>query len=274
MGPMVWVNGDLIRLEDARVPVTDHSFLAGDGAFETIAIRDGIPLALTRHLARLRQSLSGLGLPFPAPDRSIREALEALVEVNALRDGFVRLMVSGEGGPFSSTRQAGTPRMVMGSAMQSPDDTEVRVVTVPWTRNERGVLTGLKTTSYAENVVALAHANAFGAREAIFPNTRGELCEGTGSNIFLVLNSELVTPPLSSGCLPGITRELVISVSEATQRRVPMDEVHRTSEAFLTSSTRGVLPIRRIDGLELPLGPFTRAARDAYDDLIQANPDP
>jgi branched-chain amino acid aminotransferase len=273
MGRMVWMDGSLLR-QAARVPVTDHAFLAGDGAFETIAITAGIPIAVSRHLARLRQSLAGLGLSPTFDDRTIREAIFDLIRVNGGREGWVRLMVTAGDGPFSSTRGAGAPRVFMASAEYADAGDPIAVVTVPWTRNERGVLSGLKSTSYAENVVALAYAGARGAREAIFPNTRGELCEGTGSNIFLVCGSELVTPPLSSGCLAGVTRALVISVSGAIERPIPMEELPICTEACLTSSTRGVLPIVMIDDRELPVGPLTAAAREAYDSLVKADPDP
>ena len=107
-----------------------------------------------------------------------------------------------------------------------------KVVVVPWTRNERAATAGLKTTSYADNVVALAHAKARGATEALLMNTAGLLCEGTGSNVFVVLDGELVTPPLSSGCLAGVTRALVIEWTGAVERDV--------SPSALLGGRRGV----------------------------------
>jgi branched-chain amino acid aminotransferase len=150
------------------------------------------------------------------------------------------------------------------------------VATVQWTRNERGALAGLKTTSYAENVIALADANERGAGEAIFANTKGELCEGTGTNVFLVINDVLVTPPLSSGCLAGVTRELVGEVVAVEERAVPLGALAVASEAFLTSSTRDVQPIATVDGAPLPAcpGPLTQAAAAAFAELRATNLDP
>ena len=150
------------------------------------------------------------------------------------------------------------------------------VVTVPFTRDDRGALAGLKTTSYAENVVALARATAMGASEAVFANTRGELCEGTGTNVFLADmrpgGPVLVTPPVSSGCLAGVTRALLLEAlaaagTPAEERAVPAEALLTAPEAFLVSTAREVRPIRAVDGVALPAapGPLTLAAQTAWD---------
>jgi branched-chain amino acid aminotransferase len=140
------------------------------------------------------------------------------------------------------------------------------VVTVPWTRNERGALAGLKTTSYGENVVALARAREQGATEALFANTQGRLCEGTGSNVFVVLGGRLLTPPLSSGCLAGITRELVLEWSGAEEADLPLGALAEAEEVFLTSSTRDIQAVQRVDGGDLPAapGPVTAMAQRIF----------
>jgi branched-chain amino acid aminotransferase len=151
------------------------------------------------------------------------------------------------------------------------------VVTVPWPRNERGVLAGLKTTSYADNVIAFSYAEARGGDEAVFPNTQDNLCEGTGTNVFVVIDDRLVTPPLSSGCLAGVTRELVLEVSpEIDQVDVPMDVFTSVEEAFLTSSTRDVQPIASIDGRSLARcgGSLTIAASEKLAALQARTVDP
>ncbi|MCU1354408.1 MAG: class aminotransferase, partial [Acidimicrobiales bacterium] len=140
------------------------------------------------------------------------------------------------------------------------------VVTVPWVRNERSPLVGLKTTSYAENVVALARAKDAGASEALFANTRDELCEGAGTNVFVVLGGVLVTPPLSSGCLAGITRKLVLECTGAVERALPFTVLTEAEEVFLTSSTREVQAVAHVDGRAVPAapGPVTAAALAAF----------
>ena len=147
------------------------------------------------------------------------------------------------------------------------------VITVPWTRNERGALSGLKTTSYAENVVALAGARRAGASEALFANTRGELCEGTGTNIFVEVDGELATPPLDSGCLDGVTRRLLLRAlrdrgETVRELALPLSVLGECSEAFLVSTGREVQPIGVLDSRSMAPtpGPLTSMAMDAWDD--------
>ena len=126
------------------------------------------------------------------------------------------------------------------------------MVTVPWPRNERGALAGLKTTSYGENVVALAYAAERHASEAIFANIAGNLCEGTGSNVFYVLDGELRTPTLASGCLAGISRALVLEWYGGREVDEPVDVLREASEVFLVSTTRDVQAVRACDGRRRP----------------------
>jgi branched-chain amino acid aminotransferase len=149
---------------------------------------------------------------------------------------------------------------------------------VPWPRNERGALAGLKTTSYAENVVALHYANERGAGEAVFSNIRGELCEGTGTNVFVGLQGRLVTPPLTSGCLAGVTRGLLVEwlPDWLEERSLPTSQLAEADEAFLASTTRDVQPIRAVDGHALPTcpGPLTRRAMEVFAEHSARMPDP
>ncbi|MDH6227881.1 MULTISPECIES: aminodeoxychorismate lyase [Streptomyces] len=258
----IWLDGGLKDLESARVSVLDHGLTVGDGIFETVKTVGGEPFALTRHLDRLTRSARGLGLPDPDADE-VRRACAAVIGANPRTPlGRLRITYTGGHGPLGSDRgDKGTTLVVaLGEARPRPDSTAV--ITVPWTRNERGALTGLKTTSYAENVVALARAHEQGATEALFGNTVGQLCEGTGSNVFVVLGGEILTPPLASGCLAGITRELVAEWTGAREADLPLDVLERADEVFLTSSLRDVQAVHRVDGRELPgaHGPLTAKA--------------
>ena len=137
-------------------------------------------------------------------------------------------------------------------------------------------MTGVKSTSYGENVVALAVAADADASEALFANTAGNLCEGTGSNVFVGFGDRLVTPPLSSGCLAGVTRELVLEAGIGEEADVPMASLAEATEMFLASTGREVQPVRRLDGRELRFcpGPLTVAARQAWLDRITPLIDP
>lgn len=271
----VWVNGALSDLEDARVSVLDHGMTVGDGIFETVKAVDGQPFALTRHLERLSRSALGLGLPEPDHDE-VRRACDAVLAANPMPLGRLRITYTGGLSPLGSDRGDAGPTLVVavGETARRPDTTSV--ITVPWTRNERGALTGLKTTSYAENVVALARAHQHGASEALFANTVGQLCEGTGSNVFVVLDGELHTPPVSSGCLAGITRALTVEWTGARETDLPMDILDRAEEIFLTSTLRDVQAVVRVDGRELPAapGPVTAKAMRVFEERAAADRDP
>lgn len=270
----VWINGSLVDAADATVAVFDHGLTVGDGAFETLRTEQGTPFAITRHLRRLRRSLDGLGLELATPDSELRDAL---CTVAATIDGSakVRLTVTGGPGPLGSGREPGALSVyVMGDHLEPWPETGA-AVTVPWRRNEHSSVAGLKTTSYAENVVALGRAKQAGASEALFANTAGELCEGTGSNVFVVHDGIVRTPPLSSGCLAGVTRELVLECAEVVEESMPVDVLASADEVFLTSSTRDVQGQHRVDGRELAApGPCTRAVAAAFAHLVAGNLDP
>ena len=272
----VWIDGDLVPAAHAQVSPFDHGLLVGDGVFETTKVVDGVAFALRRHLARLRRSAGGLRITLPFTDDELTAAIAAVIAANGPATGRLRTTVTGGPGPLGSDRGTVLPTVIIAAAPTTLWPASTPVVTVPWPRNERSAVAGLKTVSYAENVVALTYAHERGASEAVFPNTRDLLCEGTGSNIFLVHEGRLVTPTLAAGCLGGITRELVLETSEAIECDVPLTALVDADEAFLTSSTRDVQPISHVDGRALPScpGPHTQAAAAALAALAARTLDP
>lgn len=260
-----WVNGELLADPQAAVlPVTDHGFTVGDGVFEAIKVIDGEPFALTRHLQRLARSAEGLGLPSPDLDAA-RAGIAAVLAGQDLPLGRIRMTFTAGPSPLGSGRGSGDPTLVVVGVPMDPYPASTSIVTVPWPRNERGALAGLKTTSYAENVVALAHAAERDATEAIFGNTRGHLCEGTGSNIFYVIAGELRTPTLASGCLAGISRALVLEWVGAREVDEPIEVLSAAEEIFLVSTTRDVQAVHTCDGRSLPdPGEQTRKACEIW----------
>lgn len=264
---MVWINGNLTDEKTARVSPFDHGLLVGDGAFETLGAYGGKIYAMRRHYERLRKGCGVLGIDDLPSQEVLREACEAVVRANGLNAAArVRVTVTGGPGPLGSEKGDEGATVVVAAAAMPAWDAAAAVVTVPWTRNENGALAGLKTTSYGENVLALAYAKKRGASEAIFGNTQGRLCEGTGSNIFVVRDGRVITPPLSSGCLAGVTRGLVLELCAgagipATEADMTMKEFGEVEEAFLTSTTREVQPIGSVDGRVLPRAPGDVTAR-------------
>ncbi|MCP4435883.1 MAG: 4-amino-4-deoxychorismate lyase [Actinomycetia bacterium] len=274
--PVVWIDGAL-REPHAGLHWSDHGITVGDGVFETIKLVGNRPFALEPHLDRLAHSAGGLGLGVPSRkdlDVAIAEVAAAWAEsAGPSTLGRLRITVTGGPGPMGSDRGDGGPTLMVTAGDMELRRTPAAVVVVPWTRNEQGAVAGLKTTSYAENVVALARAKRDGAEEAIFANTRGELCEGTGANVFVGVDGALVTPPLDSGCLAGVTRALVIEALAGSgvivqERPLPVAALADGEEAFLTSTGREVQPVGSVDGDALPAapGPLTLAAQSAWDD--------
>jgi len=289
-GPAVgvsWVDGRLLAPGEAAVRADDHAVVVGDGVFETTKVVGGVPFAVGRHLRRLARSASGLGLDEP-DDSYIRAAIDDVLAADPAA-GLLRITWSSGVGPLGSGRGGGPGTLVVSTSGGNvwPDAEQVHLV--PWARNEHGALTGLKTTSYAENAMALAAARRAGCTEALFRNTAGLLCEGTGTNVFLVIGGRLVTPALSSGCLAGVTRGLVLELADngplsaslagVEVRDVDPGELATAEEAFLTSATRNVSAIRAVTGeLEATFdpapGPVTARVSAAFDELEATTPDP
>ncbi|WP_029287037.1 aminotransferase class IV [Cellulomonas sp. HZM] len=283
MSVVIWSAGRLHAADDLVVRGVDHGLTVGDGAFETCAVYGGRAFALTRHLARLGRSARGLGLPEPDEDE-VRTAVDAVL--GALPDaGRLRVTYTGGPGPLGSNRlapdeQRPTVLVLAGPAVRSETS---RAVRVPWVRNERSAVAGLKTTSYAENVVALARAQEQGADEAVLANTVGRLCEGTASNVLVERDGRLVTPPLSSGCLAGITRELVLEwgadaglpVAEEDLAYDVLDEVVAgAAHLTLTGSIRNVSPVVRLDGTEVAAGELSLEVQRLFEQRAALDVDP
>lgn len=270
----VWAGG---RLRDAGEPVVsalDPGLTTGLGVFETCGVLAGRAFALTRHLDRLAASSRALGLPAVDPDE-VRAAVATVLAAEGPGAGRVRITVTPGTGD-------GTPTLVV-TAGPAPVRGPAHAVRVDWVRNERSPLTGHKTTSYAGDVLALAAATRAGGNEALLANTRGALCEGTGSNVLVEVGGALVTPDLSSGCLPGVTRALVLQwaaeaglpVREAVLPWAVLDEVAAGgAHLALTGSLRGVAAVHALDGSPVAPGPLTAEVARLFAERAGADPDP
>jgi len=266
MSDVVWVNGTLRAADDHVISPLDHGFTVGDGVFETMEAIDGRAFALTRHLMRLEYSASRMGLT-GVDTAHVRKGVEAVLAEGGDAMTRVRITVSSGSGPHSSIRGDAAPTVVV-VASDSPPIRECRAVRAPWKRNERSPIAGVKSTSYAENVVIVQFARSKGADEALIANTHGHLCEGTGSNVLIERGGEIVTPPLASGCLPGITRGLALEwgaqaglplrvAAPGELEMAVLDEVLAgVAFAAVTSSTRHVQPLTALDGKALAKGPL------------------
>jgi branched-chain amino acid aminotransferase len=270
------MNGALYPDDEATISVFDHALVVGDGVFETIKVTRGVPFAMTRHMDRLRRSAAGLGLPEPDVDAIRAGALAVIDAAPPWPLARLRVTVTGGISPLGSERGNSPSTAIVAIAELAKPPAEADVVVVPWRRNANDVLAGLKTTSYAGNVRALAYAHEHGGSEAIFGNTVGNLCEGTGTNVFIVSGGRLITAPLSAGCLAGVTRSLVIEWAGAAEEDVPVSALAAAEEAFLTGTTRDVQPIRSVNGSRLAAapGPVTQKAAEVFAMRSAESPDP
>jgi branched-chain amino acid aminotransferase len=271
----IWLNGRVLDESEAVVSVFDHGLTVGDGVFETINSHHGVPFAMTRHLRRLSRSAAAMGLP--APDQAVvSTAVSAVLEGTSWPRGRIRVTLTAGPGPAGSERGHDGLTLLVTSGPQKPAAKSSQVTVVPWTRNERAATAGVKSTSYADNVIALAHAKEQGCSEALFANTLGQLCEGTGTNVFVVVDGRLLTPTLASGCLAGITRELVLEwCADATEEDAHVEVLRTAEEVFLVSTVRDVQPVHACDGVEYPApGEVARHVQQIWADRTAQTQDP
>ncbi|MEM9479746.1 MAG: aminotransferase class IV [Verrucomicrobiota bacterium] len=276
----IWLNGEVIPADEAAVSPFDHGLLTGDGVFETLIAYGGKAFAFSRHYERLKHSAQRFGLAVPAKE-VLLEAANGLLETNGMEHARIRITITGGTAPLGSEKGEDSEMVIVAVGPLPKHGAEGHVVRVEWPRNEKGATAGLKTTSYGENVIALAHAKKNGGTEAIFGNTSGQLCEGTGSNIFVVRDDQLITPPLSSGCLAGVTRAIVLDLCEdfglsCKETDTPFEELAEVDEAFLTSTLREVQPIATVDGKALKRvpGELTLKLKAAFKELTATTVDP
>ncbi len=273
----VWIHDRLVEAGDATLAYDDHGITVGDGVFETIKFEERGVFALTQHLERLGQSARTMEIPLPEEAR-IRDAVSAVTQSfwaeSDSSAGFLRITLTAGPGPLGTPRGELTPTLIVAVRPGTIRLEPTPVHLTAWTRNERSALAGVKSTSYGENVIALLDATRHGCSEAIFANTSGELCEGTGSNVFVAISDTLVTPPLSSGCLAGVTRQLLLDAGVGIERSIAVSELSECTEMFLVSTGREVQPVLRCDAVQFPFapGPFTSSARATWLNDIVADP--
>jgi branched-chain amino acid aminotransferase len=280
--PMLWVNGNRVANDAAHVSALDRGFTLADGLFETMLLRHGRIFRAARHIERLRRGAGVLriDLPYDIDIWLERAANEAAHE---MEEAAVRLTVSrGVGIQGLAPREPVTPTVIVtvGALPAFPPglyEYGLSAITASARRDERALTAGVKSLAYTESIVALMHAHDEGADEALFLDTEGHLSEASASNIFICSDGALVTPPLSCGVLPGITRQTIIELAamlgvQVSERPVDSHELAGADEAFLTSSLRGVAPLVRVDGRAIgtgTVGPLTRELLRTYGELVE-----
>jgi branched-chain amino acid aminotransferase len=283
MAATVNVNGRVFDEQHAVISVFDHGFLYGEGVYETLRTYNGQPFLFDRHMRRLRKSAGMVTLDVPLTDSQIdarfRETMAAAKLGDAAHEAYIRILITrGVGELTYDPAACPTPSVVVIVKPNVNPSVEafergVRAALVPIVRNHPGTVNPLiKSNNLLNNALAMQEAFRRGAFEGIMRNYKGELAECTQSNLFIVKNGAALTPPIDAGLLPGITREFLfevgrdtgISVREAVLRD---DDLFGADESFLTSTTREVVPIVRVDDRAIGSGApgrVTRALLDGY----------
>lgn len=278
--PQVWVNGASQPIDGPHVPVGDRGLTLGDGLFETMRARDGRVFRLGQHLARLENGLARLAIPQPS---GIASVVAGALRAAGAGDARVRLTVTrGPGAPGLVPPAHPHPTCIVAvtaihELARHVYETGLSAHVVAGRRNERAMTAGLKTSAYIDGVMATIEAQQHGADEALFLDTEDHCSEAAASNLFIVRAGALLTPPVSCGALPGITRAAVLEIAaaagiQAEERAFELDELIAADEALLTNSTRGLAPLVRVgdraigDGRP---GPVTARLRESYAALVE-----
>ena len=250
---VIHLNGRLVPESEARIDPADRGLTLGDGLFETLRVRDGRLLRLSRHLARLRAGAAVLGLDVPCSDQDLGRHLAETLAANGLHDGALRLTLTRGPAGRGLLPPAGTDPtlMITASALDAPAAPASAIIATVTRRNEHSPLAGCKCLNFLDNILARQEAEKRGADEALLLNTAGRLAEASAANLFLVLDGELLTPPLADGALPGVMRADVMERLGGRESPLAPADLSRASEAFLTNSLT-IRPLTRVDGV--PLG--------------------
>ena len=263
-----WCNGEWRA--DLPASFMDRGHLHGLALFETLLAVNGKPCAAERHLIRLAKGCEQLGWSISQAD--LPEIMRELLARNGFSQGRARIRLTLTAGCGSlDDLSPGHDHLLWMAAFPSPEPpVSISARHCPWPRNEHSPLAGLKCASYAENLIALNLARSQGYEETIFSNTAGNLCEAATANLFLVKDGQLYTPSLDSGCLPGIARQILIDHFPCQETVLTLEDLHAADEVFLTSSTRGPVPVTRFDKNLFTIGPITQSLQKIWNSQLGA----
>ena len=277
---MTWVylDGAYLSSEEAKVAADDAGLLYGRGLFETFRARRGAVYLLERHFDRLEAGARTLGIVLPQTLADLRAAVRTLTEQCELEDARVRLTLT-------AGSASGRPSLLIQAraATDYPQrlyERGMSALVAPVRRNETSPLARVKSLNCLDSLLAREQARRAGLDEALFLNTRGRLADGSATNIFLVRDGELLTPPVEDGALPGITRGAVLELAHAArigahEVSLTLDDLRGAEEAFLTNAVAGLVPLVSVDGAKVGSGKpglLTRRLRELYEAAATAPP--
>jgi branched-chain amino acid aminotransferase len=284
MSLKIFINGQYLDKEDAKISVYDHGLLYGDGVFEGLRSYNGNVFRLQHHLDRLWDSAKAIWLEIPMSKADVAAAVNETLRINDIKDGYIRLIVTrGAGSLGLDPNRTSNPQVIVIADAISLYPAEMyekglTIITSSVLRNHPAALSPrIKSLNYLNNILAKIEGLQAGCVEALMLNHKGEVAECTGDNIFLVKHGVLQTPPLDAGILEGITRNAVIELAQKSDievREMPLTkhDVYIADECFLTGSAAEVIPVVKVDsrviGPGTP-GPMTLQLKKAFHELVR-----
>ncbi|HIE50286.1 MAG TPA: branched-chain-amino-acid transaminase [Armatimonadetes bacterium] len=284
MSRVVYLDGEWVAKEEAKISVFDHGLLYGDGAFEGIRAYNGRVFRLREHIDRLYASAQTILLDIPLSKEEMMEATLETLRRNNLSDAYIRLVVTrGPGDLGLDPRKCLRPTVfiITESIELYPPEYYAKgleIITVATRRNLPTALDpSIKSLNYLNNILAKIEVIQAGVLEGLMLNAQGYVAEATGDNIFLVHRGELITPPISAGILPGITRAAVMELAQeegisVREELFTQHFVYNAEECFLTGTAAEVIPVVKVDGRTIGSGrpgPITRRLMRAFRELTQ-----
>ena len=283
MDPLIFHNQRVVGLNEARLSPGQIGLLTGWGVFTTLRLYRGQPFAFERHWARLSRDADRLSVQLSRPDSEVREAVVELARANRRRGGMARVaFIRNKGGLWEDRPKRPPSDLLIFTRELVAWPSRHRLTIQPLAIFARGELAGAKMLSWAAHALALEQAHAAGFDEVLLLNEKGQLAECASANIFLVRGGRVLTPPLSSGCLPGVTREILLEIApeagiELAERDLTLDDLSSADEVFISSTTREVAPVELISprwNYRAP-GRITRALDQAFHAYVAAHlPEP
>lgn len=245
-------------IRDAGEPIVSPGqvgLLNGWGVFSTIRVYDGVPFAYERHFARMQRDAARLRVPFPDSQDWLLDRLYRLIEANHALNATLRVVVvRNQGGMWQGPAATRPFDVIAFTAEVNNWGDSVRLGLIPHARHAASEFAGAKYLSWSENLTWYERAHEKGFDEVILLNERGEIAELTSANIFAVHGNRVSTPPLASGCLPGVTRAVLIEISQIEEKTLVPADLESADEVFISSTTRELMPVRSVEGLNISLG--------------------
>ena len=258
-------NGEIRDTSERFLSPGQTGLVNGWGVFSTLRIYDGVPFCWERHWPRMRNDATRMRIPMPADAEAVFSDIQRLIEANQAHNAVLRLMVvRNRGGMFEGPAVTNDFDVIGFTTNVPPWGTSMKLGVIPNGRHAASEFAGAKILSWSENLTRYERAREQGLDEVVLLNERGEVSECTSANLFAVHGSRVLTPPLSSGCLPGVTRavlleELKFADLQVQERVLLPPDLESADEVFLASTTRELLPVVSVEGLRIR---SSRAVRD------------